>query len=75
MQAGVLKGILWHQGESDLGNPGYGKRLTELIERLRKDLSAPNVPFVASELSPLNPKKAEAVAAFNAVVRGLSLRN
>jgi hypothetical protein len=75
MQAGVLKGILWHQGESDLKNGGYGKRLTELIERLRKDLSAPNVPFVASELSPLNPKNAEAVAAFNAVVRGLTARD
>ena len=35
-QAGVMKGILWHQGESDLKNVGYGKRLTELIERLRQ---------------------------------------
>lgn len=75
MQAGVLKGILWHQGESDLKNPGYGKRLAELIERLRKDLSAPDVPFVASELSPLNPKNAEAITAFNAVVRGLKVPN
>lgn len=75
MQAGVLKGILWHQGESDLKNPGYGKRLTELIERLRKDLSAPKVPFVASELSPLNPKNAEAVAAFNVGVRELKASN
>lgn len=69
LQAGVLKGILWHQGESDLKNPGYGKRLAELIERLRKDLSAPKVPFVASELSPLNPKTAEAVTAFNVALR------
>lgn len=46
-----------------------------MIERLRKDLSAPNVLFVASELSPLNPRNAEAIAAFNAVVRGLSVRN
>lgn len=75
MKAGVLKGILWHQGEADLKNPGYGKRLTELIERLRTDLSAPNVPFVASELSPLNPHNADAVAAFNAVVRDLSVAN
>ena len=73
MKAGVLKGILWHQGESDLRNPGYGKKLAQLIEQLRKDLSAPNVPFVASELSPLNPKNAEEVKTFNAVVRGLSI--
>ncbi len=75
MQTGVLKGILWHQGEADLNNPGYGKRLTELIERLRKDLAAPDIPFVASELSPLDPRKAEAVTAFNAVVGGLNVRN
>lgn len=75
MQAGVLKGILWHQGESDLKNGGYGKRLAELIGQLRTDLAAPNVPFVAGELSPLNPKNAEAVAAFNAVVRGLQAGN
>lgn len=73
MQAGVLKGILWHQGEADLKNPGYGKRLTELIERLRKDLAAPKVPFVACELSPLDPSRAEAVSAFNAVVGGLKM--
>ena len=75
MQAGVMKGILWHQGEADRSNPDYGKRLTELIEQLRKDLSAPDVPFVAGELTPFNPKNAAATAAFNAVVRGLSMRN
>ena len=44
-------------------------------KRLRKDLAAPDVPFIASELSPLDPARAEAVAAFNAVVRGLDVRN
>ena len=73
MKAGVLKGILWHQGESDQRNPGYGKLLAELIARLRKDLSAPDVPFVASELSPLNPANAGSVAAFNAIVQGMTV--
>jgi hypothetical protein len=72
LKTGELKGILWHQGESDLKNPGYGKDLTELVERLRKDLAAPNVPFIASELSPLNPKTADAVAEFNKIVHGLN---
>lgn len=75
MKAGVLKGILWHQGESDLKNADYGARLTELIERLRKDLAAPNAPFIASELSPLNPKNADAVAAFNGIVQDLRAGN
>lgn len=74
-QAGILKGIIWHQGESDLKNPDYAKLLTELIERLRKDLSAPDLPFVASELSPLNPTKAEDVAAFNVLVQGVKVKN
>ncbi len=49
-QRGVFKGVLWHQGESDSNaedGPLYAQRLTELIRRLRQDLSAPNLPFVA----------------------------
>jgi Carbohydrate esterase, sialic acid-specific acetylesterase len=53
MKAGVLKGILWHQGESD-STPGkaevYEKKLHELIARLRKDLDAPDVPFIAGQM-------------------------
>ena len=53
MKDGVLKGILWHQGESD-SNPGkaphYKERLTQLIDRFRKDLDAENVPFIIGQL-------------------------
>ena len=53
-QRGVLKAILWHQGESD-GNPTdaplYAERLDDLIARLRKDLRVPRVPFIAGGLS------------------------
>ena len=75
LQAGTLKGVIWHQGEADVRNPGYGKRLTELIERLRKDLSAPDLVFVASELTPLRPENAEAVAAFNDALHDLHVPN
>jgi hypothetical protein len=54
MTAGTLKGILWHQGESDCSRelaPGYGAKLKELILRFRTELNAPNVPFVAGQLS------------------------
>ena len=49
-QHGVLKGILWHQGESDSNTtdgPLYARRLTEAISQLRHDLDAPNLLFVA----------------------------
>ena len=49
---GVLKGILWHQGESNSKNPdGYLEKLTALIENLRKDLDAPDVPFVVGQVN------------------------
>ncbi|MBE3064442.1 MAG: hypothetical protein IMZ69_05435 [Spirochaetes bacterium] len=47
-----LAGIVWHQGESDTSLPPgkYQQLLTELIARLRKDLSSPDVPFVIGEV-------------------------
>ena len=54
-KSGVLKGILWHQGESNRNDPLYGKKLTDLIEMLRKDLNAPGLPFVAGEISDFKP--------------------
>jgi len=50
MQRGVLKGILWHQGESDSNakdGPLYQQRLTELIARLRRAMKDPSLSFVA----------------------------
>ena len=50
-KSGTLKGILWHQGESNNGNPdGYLDKLKDLIENLRKDLDAPDLPFVAGQV-------------------------
>ena len=53
LQSGSLKGILWHQGESDRSPelaPRHEKALTALIERFRRDLRAANVPFVIGQL-------------------------
>lgn len=50
LEVGVLKGILWHQGESDSKEtlaPEYEKRLHALIVRFRSELNAPDVPFIA----------------------------
>lgn len=53
MKDGVLKGILWHQGESD-GKQGqaevYEGKLRNLFQRFRKDLNAPKVPIVLGQL-------------------------
>ncbi len=53
MQSGVLKGILWHQGESD-ARAGlaetYEAKLHDLIARFRKELGAADVPFVAGQM-------------------------
>lgn len=53
LPAGTLKGILWHQGESD-SRPGpaevYEEKLHALIARLRKQLDAPDVPFLAGQM-------------------------
>ncbi len=53
MKAGTLKGILWHQGESDSNPesaPLYEKNLHALIARFRRELNAPNVPFLVGQL-------------------------
>lgn len=52
---GVIKGVLWHQGESDTVTPekaqAYSDRLKQLILDLRKDLKIKNLPFVLGNLA------------------------
>lgn len=54
MKDGTLKGILWHQGESESGSEeksrSYGERLAKMVGDLRADLGAGEVPFVAGKL-------------------------
>jgi hypothetical protein len=53
LEAGTLKGILWHQGESDTSEElmkVYGEKLTALVADFRRELTAPNIPFIAGEL-------------------------
>jgi hypothetical protein len=50
-KTGTLKGILWHQGESDMGAPaGYLDALKQLIQDLRTDLGHKDLPFVCGEI-------------------------
>jgi hypothetical protein len=53
-QSGVLKGVLWHQGESDSDVKGkadtYEPRLIQMFKDLRNDLNQPNLPIVVAQL-------------------------
>ncbi|QTD38447.1 hypothetical protein JL193_03905 [Polaribacter batillariae] len=52
---GVIKGVLWHQGESDTVEPkkakNYQKHLKQLILDLRSDLKNSNLPFIVGNLA------------------------
>lgn len=53
MQNSELTGILWHQGESDSINGNYKvyyKKLLSIIEVLRKELNAPDIPLIIGGL-------------------------
>ncbi len=53
MKSGVLKGVLWHQGESDSNDAlasTYELKLHDLISRFRKELRAPKVPFIVGRM-------------------------
>lgn len=61
---GVIKGMIWHQGESDTEEPDtadtYGTRLEGMINDLRKDLRQPELPIVVGQLGDflaISPKK------------------
>lgn len=63
--AGTLKGILWHQGESDSNAkdaPVYEAKLIDLVKRLRELVKSPDAPFIAGQMGkfdgvPWNPEK------------------
>jgi hypothetical protein len=49
-QRGVIKGIIFHQGESNTGDPAWPGRVNQLVTDIRNDLGIGNVPFIAGEL-------------------------
>lgn len=55
LQHGTLKGILWHQGESDAGSPDtaalYASQLDQVVAGFRQEFGA-EIPFVAGQLAP-----------------------
>lgn len=74
MEDGALEGVLWHQGESD-SNPDdvplYARGLLDLIQRLRADLTAPDVPFVVGTLADFFVNKRPEAELVNETLRAL----
>jgi len=68
LRYGQLKGILWHQGEDDRNRTTtYMSSLKTLVDALREDLEAPDVPFVAGEIA----HWFEGTSEFNNVISGI----
>ena len=68
MNYGIIRGILWHQGASDVNNmETYLEKFEILIHSFRSDLNAPNLPFIAGELSESSPER----KAFNKMMEKL----
>lgn len=57
MQYGVVKGVIWHQGEGNSNKTSkyYLNNLAILIGRVRELAGNPRLPFVAGELGRYNP--------------------
>ncbi|WP_209330353.1 sialate O-acetylesterase [Lunatimonas salinarum] len=65
---GVIKGVIWHQGESDLSKlDTYLVSLQTLITQIRTDLELPELPFVAGEIAEDQAGR----EAFNQLIRRL----
>ncbi len=72
MKNGTLKGILWHQGESDAHAdkvPLYQDALTALAENLRRDLGAPDIPFIVGGLGGFLTEKQPEAAGITAILK------
>jgi hypothetical protein len=48
---GVIEGFLFHQGESNNGDPSWPGKVNTLVTDLRKDLGLGEVPLLAGELA------------------------
>ncbi|MGD8908452.1 MAG: sialate O-acetylesterase [Chromatiales bacterium] len=49
-QRGVIKGIIFHQGESNTGDTAWPGRVKQLVTDVRNDLGTGDIPFIAGEL-------------------------
>lgn len=75
-QGGELKGIIWHQGESDSNEfaPQYEAALVDLVERFRREFHDPDLPFIAAQLADFYVADNSAGGEINAAIANLPER-
>lgn len=79
MKDGRLKGILWHQGESDSGDPGkisgYPEKFHAMMDSLKKDLGIQTVPVVMGEIGYFFYEKSPMAEKLNGVFLKMTSEN
>jgi hypothetical protein len=75
MQRGVIKGIIWHQGESDI-KPElvkvYQTKLEALIANFRRELGDENLPFVVGKLADFYVARNANAKSINEILENIS---
>lgn len=75
---GTIKGIIWHQGESDSSpekKDAYADKLADFFKRLRRDTHTENVPVVVGTLGDFYVAKTPDAAFINAVITDYAKKN
>lgn len=49
-ERGQIRGILFHQGESDCGSPSWPGQVQTIVDAMRDELEIGDVPFLAGEI-------------------------
>lgn len=76
METGALKGILWHQGESDSNSEealnGYRQKFEAMLDSLKSDLGIESIPLVMGEIGYFFYPKADYAQKMNGVIWQIS---
>lgn len=75
---GTIKGIIWHQGESDSSpekKDAYAAKLADFFKRLRRDTDTGNVPLVVGTLGDFYVGKNADAAAINQIIADYAKAN
>ena len=76
LHGGKLKGIIWHQGESDRNSPPdeHLEHLVELVNRFRTEFQTQNLPFVAAQMAEFYTRHEPGAFAINEAIAKLPSR-
>lgn len=53
----TIKGMIWYQGESNVGSPDYAERLAAAVELWKSKFELDKMPFYLVEIAPYNYNK------------------